>query len=260
MTDTKRAGVEQLLVSNAIDSSLDKIDFDCLSGATVFVDQQYLDCSDDKYIVASVRQRAFQAGCRLVDKATEADVVLELFSGAVGTDRAEGFIGTPAISVPGPFPVALPEIKLFSQTTQYGTAKLGLVAYDVKSKRALSSGALARARSNDSNWTVLGIGPFNSGTLSEEYKLTKKLEEDHERILLSELPVPASTPPPEYATYPTPPMYNAPTEIMVPGSMQVRTYQPQLPLPAGGNSNLSRLPPWASSEAAAPSNYDATSQ
>ena len=32
MTDTKRAGVEQLLVSNAIDTSLNKIDFERMSG------------------------------------------------------------------------------------------------------------------------------------------------------------------------------------------------------------------------------------
>ncbi len=168
MTDTKRAGVEQLLVSNAIDTSLDKIDFDCLAGGAVFVDDRLLDCTDSNYIVGSVRQRAFEAGCSLVDKADQADIVLELYSGAVGTDRAEGFIGTPALNMPGPFPVQLPEIKLFSQTTQYGTAKLGVVAYDAKSKRALSSGGLARSRSNDSNWTVLGIGPFNSGSLRDE--------------------------------------------------------------------------------------------
>jgi hypothetical protein len=100
--------MEQMLVSNAIDSSLDKIDFESLSGAAVLIDEKYLECTDKKYIVGSVRQRAFQAGCRLVDKPDEADVVLELYSGAVGTDRAEGFIGTPSISVPGPLPVQLP--------------------------------------------------------------------------------------------------------------------------------------------------------
>lgn len=264
MTDTKRAGVEQLLVSNAIDSSLDKIDFDCLAGGAVFVDDKLLDCTDSNYIVGSVRQRAFEAGCSLVDKADQADIVLELYSGAVGTDRAEGFIGTPALSVPGPFPVQLPEVKLFSQTTQYGTAKLGLVAYDAKSKRSLSSGGLTRSRSTDSSWTVLGIGPFSSGSLRDEYALTKKLESPDQRFLLSDRPRPAGAP--QFSTYsappnyPAPPLYNTPTELHVPGSLGARAYQPEPPPSAVGNLNVSRLPPWANNEANAPPGPTVTNQ
>jgi len=190
LTDTSRSGMEQLLISSAIDSSLDKVDFECLAGASVFLDERFLDCTDKKYVVGSIRQRIFRVGCRLVDKADEADIVVELYSGAVGTDRSEGFIGTPAVSLPGPVPFQLPEVKLLSQTSQYGTAKIGIVAYDAKTRQALSAGALSRARSENSNWTILGFLPYNSGTLRDEVALTRRLKAAEQRTLLSNRPSP----------------------------------------------------------------------
>ncbi len=174
VTDTSRTGVEQLLISGAIDKSLDRIDFSSLAGRDVFVDDTYLDCVDKKYVVGVIRHRALRERARLVAKAEEADVILEVYCGTVGTDRAEGFLGTPAVSVPGPMPIALPEVKLISQATQYGTAKLGIVAYDAKTKQALSAGGLTRARANDSNFYFLGMGPINTGTVREEVAIAKE--------------------------------------------------------------------------------------
>lgn len=168
ITDTSRTGVEQLLISNAVDKSLDKVDFSGLAGRAVYVDEKYLESVDKKYIVGAIRQRAFGVGCRLVEKPDEADIIVEVNSGAIGTDRSEGFLGIPAIAAPGPLPVQFPELKVFSQSTQYATAKLGLVAYDVQTKRALSVGDLARARASNSNWFVLGLGPLSTGSLREE--------------------------------------------------------------------------------------------
>ena len=181
--------MEQLLVSTAIDSALDKIDFESLARARVFVDERLLECTDEKYVVGSVRQRVFQAGCQLVEKANDADIVLELYSGAVGTDRSEGFIGTPAISMPGPMPIQLPELKLLSQTSQYGTAKIGVVAYDAKTRQALSSGALSRARSENSNWTILGFVPYSSGNMDDEVALTRRRRAANNPFLLSTSPL-----------------------------------------------------------------------
>ena len=241
LTDTARSGMEQLLVSNAIDASLDKIDFESLSGGALFVDEKYLESTDKKYVVGSVRQRAFEAGCRLVDKPDEADIVLEIHSGAVGTDRSESFVGMPSISVPGLIPVQLPEIKLISQTTQYGTAKLGVVAYDAKTKQALSSGGLTRARSDNTNWTVLGIGPFNSGSIREEVALTKKLQASDQRILLSNRRSPVS--PDQYSTHPGPSMPNATSEMILPASALSRRFVPNaMPPPAIDNYRSSGLP------------------
>jgi hypothetical protein len=51
---------------------------------------------------------------------------------------------------------------------QRGTAKLGLVAYDPKTREVLGSGGLSLAQSDDSNWYVVGLGPWQTGTVRNE--------------------------------------------------------------------------------------------
>ena len=168
MSHTARTGVEQLLVSNAVDQALDKSDFQSFSGQNVFVEDKYLDCVDKPYILGTIRHRTLMAGANLVAKAEEADVVLEPRSGSVGTDTKDMFVGMPALQLPGPLPVSIPEIRMFSKTSQYGTAKLGLVAYDAKTKQILGNGGMAVARADDNNWTFLGLGPYQNGSLRRE--------------------------------------------------------------------------------------------
>jgi len=173
MTDTTRTGLEQLLISTAVDRSLDAMDFSSLAGRAVYVQEKYLDCVDKNYVVACVRHRALNAGARLVDKPEEADLVLEVRNGSVGTDRMEAYVGVPGISLPPPVAITLPDLKLANRTSQKGIAKLGLAAYDAKTGQALGAGGSALARSIDNNWYILGIGPFNTGNLSEEIDAAK---------------------------------------------------------------------------------------
>ena len=167
-TDTKRTAKEQLLVSNSIDLSLDKVDFRPFSGQAVFLDDKYLDCVDKNYLVASIRHRVFGAGAQLVDKRDDADTVLEVRSGGIGTDNSKMFIGMPEINVPGPIPVSLPEVRLFSRSSQTGTAKIGLVAYDARTGEPLGEGGVTTAQSDDNNWFLLGIGPYRNGSVRQE--------------------------------------------------------------------------------------------
>src|SRR3954452_4051770 len=77
-THTARTGVEQLLVSSAIDGSLDKVDFPKLGGRKVFLETKYLDCVDKNYVIVSMHHRLLRVGSKLVDKLDDADVVLEV--------------------------------------------------------------------------------------------------------------------------------------------------------------------------------------
>jgi hypothetical protein len=86
-TNTARTGLEQLLVSNAVDQAYDRMDFSNLRGRAVFVDEKYLDCVDKNYVAAALRQRVLWSGGRLAAKAEDADIVLEIASGGVGTDN-----------------------------------------------------------------------------------------------------------------------------------------------------------------------------
>jgi hypothetical protein len=167
-TDTSRTAMEQMLISNAVDQALDRVEFPQLAGQSVFIEEKYIECVDKAYVLGCVRHRVLAGGARLADKADNADIVLEIRSGGVGTDKVETFYGMPAMAVPGPLPISLPEVKLLGRSTQSGTAKLGIVAYHAKEKKAIGSGGMALARSHDHSWTVLGMGPYFRGEVREE--------------------------------------------------------------------------------------------
>jgi hypothetical protein len=118
-------------------------------------------------VLGTIRHRILANDSRLVASAEEADVVLEVRSGGVGTNQSEGFIGIPAFGLPG-MPLDLPEVKLITQETQSGLVKLAFVAYDPKTGVALGQGGTSIARANEDNWYVLGVGPFLGGSVSDE--------------------------------------------------------------------------------------------
>lgn len=167
-SNTARTAREQLLVSNAIDQSLSKVDFTPFQGSRVFVDDKYLDCVDKGYLVGSVRHRAMANGAVVVNKAEDADVVMELRSGVIGTDMADSFLGTPEIVLPGM--LTIPEVRLINKTRQSAMAKIGLVAYDPKNMAVLGQGGVSSSQSEDNNWFVMGIGPWQNGSVRDEIR------------------------------------------------------------------------------------------
>ena len=169
-TNTARTAREQALISNAIDQSLSKVDMEPFRGANLYIEEKYLDCVDKGYIIGSLRHRAMRNGALLVSKAEEADVVLELRSGSVGTDTADSFVGTPELVLPGV--MTLPEVRLISRNNQSAMAKIGIVAYDAKTKQLLGDGGVSSSVSHDNNWYVMGVGPYQNGELREEIRET----------------------------------------------------------------------------------------
>lgn len=165
-TNTARSSTEQLLVSNAVDQSLDKIDFRAFAGHSVFLEEKYVDCVDKAYVIGSIRHRLLQVGARVVDKAEDCELVVEPRSGSVGTTNSETFVGIPEITLPGM--LTLPEIRVATRSQQVGVAKIGVLAYDRKTRQALGVGGVTLAKSDDTNLSVFGIGPFQSGTIRNE--------------------------------------------------------------------------------------------
>ena len=169
-SDTGRTGMEQLLLSDAVDQSLAKIDFRPLAGKSVFVDPQYLDCVDKGYVVSGVRHRVVTAGGRLAADVDSSDCVCEIRSGGVGTDRQESYVGTPNLSLPGISPIEIPEIKLWNKDRQMATAKIGVMVYDTKTRVPLGPGGMSLARSDDSNTFLMGVGPWQGGSVKQTIK------------------------------------------------------------------------------------------
>ena len=166
-TDTARTGMEQLLISNAVDQTMRKTALPDVAGKTVYLEEKYLDSVDKGYIIGSMRRKLLNAGALLVDEKAGSQITMELCSGGVGTDNVESFIGSPGLTVPG-LPVELPEIRLYEKKSQFGTAKLGVVAYDTPSGQMVYDGSGTLARADDSNWSLFGIGPFQEGSVRNE--------------------------------------------------------------------------------------------
>lgn len=168
-SDTSRTGLEQLLISTAVDQSLDKVDFQQISGARVHFKSDLLECVDKNYVVLATKKRLQQANCTLVDKPEDADVTLEIASGGVGTDRTEMVVGTPEI--PLGMMGNIPKINLYERNKAMGTAKLLVMATDVKTQHAVVLSDYSLARSDHQHWTMFGAGPILSGSVAEQIKM-----------------------------------------------------------------------------------------
>lgn len=165
---TARTGIEQLLISSATDKALDKVDFRPIAQAKVFVETKYLDCTDKNYVIVGLHQRLMKQGCTLVDKVEDAQVVVEVASGGVGTDGTEMYVGSPDIPLPPPSPISIPKVPLVRRTRSIGTAKLAVVAYDATTKVAVINAGYSLARTDHRTWSVMGAGGYNSGSVHDE--------------------------------------------------------------------------------------------
>ena len=126
---------EQLLMSDAVDSTISKMDFRALSGHKVFLDTQYVvgagkvipgvampvNLVNSDYIISGLRQQLTAAGCMLVDTKELAEIVCEARCGALGTDGnsmiyglpASNFLSTASSVIPGS-PALPPFLKFLS--------------------------------------------------------------------------------------------------------------------------------------------------
>jgi hypothetical protein len=171
---------QQLLMSDAVDRSIARLDFEPLAGQKVFFDDRYmknivgLGFVNSEYIVSALRQQMFAAGCQLQETAATADYVLEARVGALGTDGHEVTYGLPpnktissAASVLPNVPdlPALPEISVGKRSDQMSAAKVAVFAYHRESREPVWQSGTSIALSEANNMWVLGAGPFQRGSI-----------------------------------------------------------------------------------------------
>ena len=175
-TDTKRAATEQVLLSDAMDRAVSELDFRALAGKTVFLDSTYVKYATDwEYLISTMRQHMLASGCVLRDKKEEADYVVEVRAGAIGTDRHELLYGVPATEIPSFVPLvsmprAIPEMPIVKKTEQRGVARVAVFAYNTKTGRPVWQSGVIPVESNAKDLWVLGAGPFQRGTIYDGTK------------------------------------------------------------------------------------------
>jgi hypothetical protein len=176
-TDSPRAASEMLLMSQAVDEAVAKIDFTPLAGQLVYLDTTALDkdSTDRGYLVSVIRQQLLAAGSLLQEERSRALYVVEVRSGAMGTDRHSLLVGTPAVTLPGVVPglplTSIPEIALAKKSDQRGVAKVGVFAYNRITGRALWQSGTVEAQSRAHDTWVFGAGPFSRGTIRRRTEL-----------------------------------------------------------------------------------------
>ena len=168
-TGTARTGTEQILLTNAWDSALKKVDFRPLTGVPVFLDTSNVTAVDQGWVVSSLREALLTEGVLLRQKPEQAQWVVEARVGAYGTDESNLLIGVSQLSVPptitGVPTGAIPEIPFIKKNEQTGVAKLAIFAYDRASGQLVWNSGTMIAVATAKTRHVFGVGPIQSGTI-----------------------------------------------------------------------------------------------
>jgi hypothetical protein len=181
-TTRDKLATEQMLLSDAVDRSVARIDFSPLAGEKVYLDTTYVQqikgtaFVNADYIVSSIRQQMVLAGCLLQEKKEDAVYVAEMRVGVLGTDAHDVNYGVPGINnlsnaaslVSGGPPLpTLPEISFARKADDTAASKLAVFAYHRETREPVWQSGLSVARSRSQARWILGAGPFQSGSIYE---------------------------------------------------------------------------------------------
>jgi len=180
---------DQLLMSDAVDSTISKLDFRPLTGQQVFLDTTYASAAGkpipgvpmqanlvtSDYVLSAIRQQMVAAGCLLSEKREDADVVCEVRCGALGTDghsvvygipasNAFGGVGSLIPGAPAAIP-AIPEIAFAKRELKSAATKIAVFAYDRETREPIWQSGIAQAGSNARDTWFMGVGPWQYGTI-----------------------------------------------------------------------------------------------
>ncbi|QDV84139.1 DUF6655 family protein [Planctomycetes bacterium TBK1r] len=185
-TTRQYEATEQLVVSDAVDRGIQHMDFRPLSGRKVYLDSSYLrqvksvGFVNAEYVISALRQQILAAGCLLQDSANESDVIIEARIGALGADEHQVTYGIPennslnsaANVIPGaPTIPTLPEISVARREAREAAAKIAAFAYDRETRKPIWQSGVRHSTATAKNTWVMGIGPFQGGSIREKTKL-----------------------------------------------------------------------------------------
>ncbi len=169
VTGTARTGTEQLLLTNAWDKALLRVDFRPLTGVPVFLDTANVTAVDQGWVVSSLREAMLTQGVLIREKREQAQFIVEARVGAYGTDDDSMLVGISQTSVPptitGIPTGTIPKLPLIERSRQSAVAKLALFAYDRASGQLVWSSGTVLDKADTKNVFVGGFGPIKSGSL-----------------------------------------------------------------------------------------------
>jgi len=286
-TDTSRTATEQLLLSNAMDRAVGNMNFSTLLfNKSIWIDNTAIvNATDSPYFVSAIRQHLLANGAKIMEKKEEADYIVELRAGAVGTNRNDLMIGVPALNVPTGWAqnyfsgaTAVPEIAIYKKTQQRAVVKVAAFVYNRKTNAPLWQSGNIQTESRVRDVWAFGAGPFSRGDICRGTELagsqlsptitqiidlgTEKspapsvtlpvlYKEHEEKESSGDIPIPSLTFDPLTEAEPVVP--DKPQEMLVQspsGDESLVTTSPVAPLP--GYVPIATLLPWQSHDHNAP--------
>ncbi len=130
-TYTKKSGIEQLLVTKAIDEAVQKMTID-LKGSKVFVDVACLMKDEQSYIKKAFTHWFLEFGVSITDYPWDADYIVSVLVRVAGTDGDQSFLGVPSIPIPLAMGITTPALTVFSQINQEGRVTMEVMVYSAE--------------------------------------------------------------------------------------------------------------------------------
>jgi hypothetical protein len=160
-TTTARTATEQLLISTAADRALQSTQngMEVFAGRKVYVDSSYFDSYDSKYALGTIRDALSRAGARLEESTSNADIIVEVRSGALAINDSDTMFGVPSLGIPVPLAgtVQTPEIAFYKSEQQRSLAKIEFLALDRGSRDHLYSSGPLDGKSFDKKSRLLFV-------------------------------------------------------------------------------------------------------
>ena len=164
MTEPIRTVGEQLLLSTSIDRALSELDLEAigrLKGFNVYLSTVYLQTLDQEYLIGSLRDLLLSSGVLVVDDIAQAEMIVEIRSGANSLDSAAVTAGIAEDqALPNPVtgaPVALPELAFFKKQNIVSLTKVALVAYHADSREHVFSSGTLLGGAYERHYQFLGL-------------------------------------------------------------------------------------------------------
>ena len=163
-TNTGRSAIEQGLLAEAVERSVNNMSFSGFKGKKAVMDYSKLAPQVDKdYVCGVFETHLATSGIQVVEKAEDAQLKIRLLCGVLATDNTELNTGTPAIPIPVPdanLSVVIPPLSIFKRLSRTGTCRLTAVIYDNKTGELLSAYRGVQSRTFYNNWVCLMIVPY----------------------------------------------------------------------------------------------------
>ncbi|HKK19305.1 MAG TPA: DUF6655 family protein [Opitutales bacterium] len=135
MTEPARSGIEQLLLSQAVDDALSEVEVPQVQGKRVFLSDAYYESYDSAYVLGAIRAVLSENGAHLVADSADADIIVEARSGALGIDSSSSLLGVPSIPIviPAAGSIKIPDLALYKSEKADSISKLAMLAYEAES-------------------------------------------------------------------------------------------------------------------------------